>query len=71
MSNPRIVPYWTTYGNRPRRLRASDAYNAAANRISQDTGLRWTCCETGRSADGKLKFIVRRRQQMRRVTIGI
>jgi hypothetical protein len=70
MSEPRVVPYWTFYGNRRRRIMASDAYNAAANRMTKQTGQRWRCCDTCRIKE-RLYFVVRRGRRVRHVKVGI
>jgi hypothetical protein len=65
---PRTIIYRTVYGGRTRSLRASDQYNAAANRITKDTGQRWHCSEFTQ-VNGKSLLLVRRRDRIRRVDV--
>lgn len=70
MSEPRVVPYWTTYGGRKQRVMASDAYNAATNRARKQFGGRWRFWTIVRIA-GRELFVVRRGNFQRRIAVGL
>jgi hypothetical protein len=67
MSEPRLVEYYTFYGNRARKVMAADQYNAACQRAFKDTGVRWRFVEV----DNKNNYIVGRSKRRRTIHVGL